>query len=113
MRWLGLPFGDQALFVRRELFESLGGFRELALMEDVDFVQRLGQKGRLRYSRLAAVTSARRWQTAGWCRHSLKNLWLLVLFLVGVSPDWLGRHYRGNQARADDTGRDTSVMRDA
>ena len=113
VRWLGLPFGDQGLFARRDLFESLGGFRELALMEDVDFVRRLGKKSHLRHSRLTVVTSARRWQTEGWCRHSLKNLWLQVLFLLGASPDWLARYYWSDRARAHDAGRDTSVVRDA
>ena len=98
-RWLGLPYGDQALFARHGVFGTLGGFRDLALMEDVDFVQRLRRKGRLHHSPLAVVTSARRWEADGWCRRSLKNLALVTLFFAGVSPDWLGRRYASRAAR--------------
>ena len=56
----GLPYGDQALFVRRDAFLALGGYADLPIMEDVDLVQRLRRTGRLYRSALAATTSARR-----------------------------------------------------
>ena len=94
VRWLDLPYGDQALFVRREIFVALDGFRELPLMEDVDFVRRLRRVGRLAHSAWPAVTSARNWDADGWIRRSGKNVILLLLFLAGVSPGWLAARYR-------------------
>lgn len=94
VRWFDLAYGDQALFVRRDAFHALGGYREWPLMEDVDLIRRLRQVGRLHHSPLAAITSARRWERDGWWRRSAKNLALQLLFLVGVSPAWLVRWYR-------------------
>jgi hypothetical protein len=94
VRWLNLPYGDQGLFVRREVFESLGGYRDMALMEDVEFVRRLSRAGRLHHSVLPAVTSARRWECEGWIRQSAENVTLTIAYLVGVSPERLARRYR-------------------
>jgi rSAM/selenodomain-associated transferase 2 len=93
VRWLDLPYGDQALFVRRDVFERLGGFRPLALMEDVDFVQRLRKVGRLLHAATPVMVSPRRWERDGWLRRTLGNLMLLVLFQAGVSPARLARWY--------------------
>jgi rSAM/selenodomain-associated transferase 2 len=83
---LGLPYGDQALFVRREVFESLGGYRPLPIMEDVDLVRRARARGRLFRSRLPAVTSSRRWERNGWLRVTARHLWLIARYFAGVSP---------------------------
>jgi rSAM/selenodomain-associated transferase 2 len=99
VRWLDLPYGDQALFVRRETFVALGGYREMPLMEDVDFVRRMRRAGRLHHSRLPAVTAARRWEADGWIRRSAENVILLLLFLAGVSPARLALRYRRQQGR--------------
>lgn len=111
VRWLDLPYGDQALFVRRKVFAALDGYQELPLMEDVDFVRRLRRKGRLHHSTLPAVTSARRWETDGWMRRSVENVILVVLFLAGVSPSWLAARYRRG-ARAQARGPRVRVARD-
>jgi rSAM/selenodomain-associated transferase 2/rSAM/selenodomain-associated transferase 1 len=93
VRWLDLAYGDQALFVRRDAFHAVGGYREWPLMEDVDLIRRLRRVGRLYHSRLAAVTSARRWQHDGWWRRSVENVILQLLFFAGVSPARLVRWY--------------------
>lgn len=93
VRLLGLPYGDQALFVRRSVFCALGGYRDLPLMEDIDFVRRLKRVGRLLHGDLPVVTSARRWEREGWFRRSARNLWLASLFFCGVSPRTLARRY--------------------
>lgn len=111
VRWLDLPYGDQALFVGREVFTALSGYRELPLMEDVDFVRRLRRKGQLYHSTFPAVTSARRWETDGWIRRSVENVLLVLLFLAGVSPSWLAARYRRG-ARAQDRGPRVSEARD-
>ena len=92
VRHLRLPYGDQGLFVRRRIFAQLGGYREMPLMEDVEFVGRLVDAGPVVDLPLPLGTSARRWRRDGWWRRSLKNLTILTLYFVGVSParlaDW-------------------------
>jgi rSAM/selenodomain-associated transferase 2 len=99
VRFLNLPYGDQALFVRRAVFEDLGAFRELPLMEDVDFVVRLRKRGRLDHLRVPAVTSARRWERDGWLRRSLENAVLVLLFFAGLPPARLARRYNRGTRR--------------
>jgi rSAM/selenodomain-associated transferase 2 len=91
--WLGLPYGDQGLFVRRTVFERMGGFAPLPLMEDVEFVGRLKREGRIRHLTEKLVTSARRWEQEGWWRRSARNLGLLALYYCGVSPHALEKRY--------------------
>jgi rSAM/selenodomain-associated transferase 2 len=90
--WLfRLPYGDQALFMRRELFDHLGGYADLPIMEDVDLVRRARRCGRLFRSRLCATTSARRWERDGWIRRTARHLALIALYFCGVRPDRLVR----------------------
>ena len=93
VRWLDLAYGDQALFVRRDVFDAIGGYREWPLMEDVDFVRRLRQAGKLYHSPHAVLTSARRWERDGWWRRSAKNVVLQALFFAGVAPHRLANWY--------------------
>ncbi|MDP6786894.1 MAG: TIGR04283 family arsenosugar biosynthesis glycosyltransferase [Rhodospirillales bacterium] len=92
-RVLGLPYGDQGLLVGRGLYDAVGGYRSLALMEDVDLVRRLGRR-RLRVLDVAAVTSAKRYRDGGYLRRPLLNLCCLGLYFLGVSPAVLARIYR-------------------
>jgi hypothetical protein len=81
VRLFGLPYGDQALFVRRADFNHAGGYADLPIMEDVDLVRRFRARGRLSCSPHPAVTSARRWETEGWARRTARNLWLITRYL--------------------------------
>ena len=92
-RLLRLPFGDQGLFARRAVYEGMGGFRPFPLMEDVDFVRRLGRRGRLAFPRTRAFTSPRRWERHGLVGATLRNWWLLVQFAAGCPPEFLARSY--------------------
>jgi uncharacterized protein len=94
VRHLQLPYGDQGLFVRRRVFDELGGYRDLPFMEDVEFVRRLVRAGRVSELPLPLRTSSRRWRGEGWFRRSGKNLALVSLYLLGVSPFRLARWYR-------------------
>jgi rSAM/selenodomain-associated transferase 2 len=85
----GLPYGDQALFVRRDVFDELGGYADVPIMEDVDLVRRLRSRGRLLRSNMPAVTSARRWERDGWARRTARHLGLILLYFAGVSPERL------------------------
>lgn len=87
---LGLPYGDQGLLIPRRLYEANGGFRAIALMEDVDLVRRIG---RVAVLKVDAVTSAVRWRRDGWFRRSGRNLALLALYRLGMSPERLARLY--------------------
>jgi rSAM/selenodomain-associated transferase 2 len=87
---LGLPYGDQGLLVSRIHYGNAGGYRALALMEDVDLVRRLG---RVVVLSADAVTSAERWRRSGWFRRSARNLGLLALYRAGVKPERLARLY--------------------
>ena len=86
VRWLGLPYGDQGLFVRRAVFEQIGGYRLLPFMEDVDLVRRLWRTGRMVALDMPIVVSARRWDRDGWLRRTVSNMLLLGLYFLGVSP---------------------------
>jgi rSAM/selenodomain-associated transferase 2 len=88
---LGLPYGDQALFVRRAAFEALGGFLDLPIMEDVDFVRRVQRAGPLFCSPLRVLTSARRWERDGWIARTARHLGLITLYFCGVPPATLIR----------------------
>lgn len=94
VRAVDLPYGDQALFVRRDVFTELGGYHEMPLMEDVDLVLRLRRRGRLSHLDVTALTSARRWERDGWCRRSAENVALIALYFAGVDPARLARWYR-------------------
>lgn len=91
-RWLALPYGDQGLLIPRALYDAVGGFRPLPLMEDVDLVRRLG-RARLVALDAALPTSAARFRRDGWRRRSARNLGLLALWLVGVPTRWLAKLY--------------------
>ena len=95
---LGLPYGDQALFVRRDVFESLQGYADLPIMEDVDLVRRLRRRGRLFRSALPAITSARRWERDGWVTRTCRHLALILLYFCGVPPARLIRLDPGRRA---------------
>jgi len=93
VRLTGIVYGDQGLFVRRALFEQLGGFPPLRLMEDLFFSRALRRQGRIVISPKRIHVSPRRWQHAGLLRQTLRNLTLTGLAAGGVSPDTLARFY--------------------
>jgi rSAM/selenodomain-associated transferase 2 len=90
---LRLPYGDQALFIRRTAYFKAGGFRSLPLMEDVDLVKRLNQIGRFRLARGRVLSSGRRWKREGLFYGTFRNWLLLSRFLAGASPHALVKRY--------------------
>jgi rSAM/selenodomain-associated transferase 2 len=85
--------GDQAIFVRRHVFERLGGFSDIPLMEDIDFSKRLKRAGRIAALRETVTTSFRRWEQQGPLRTILLMWTLRFLYWLGVSPQHLKRFY--------------------
>lgn len=87
-----LPYGDQGLLVARTLYDRVGGYPEIALMEDVALARRLGR--RLVALDAVAVTSAERYARQGWVRRGGRNLSTLALWFAGVRPERLAERYR-------------------
>ena len=90
---LGLPYGDQGLLISRRLYDHVGGYRDLPLMEDLDLVRRLGRR-RLRGLGARAVTSAARYRRDGYAGRSLRNWGLVLRWLAGADPADLAQRYR-------------------
>jgi rSAM/selenodomain-associated transferase 2 len=88
------PLGDQAQFVRRELFAVLGGFRDWPILEDLDFITRLRRRGTLALLPGPVTTSARRFARHGVARTVATNWLIWALYLGGLSPTRLARLYR-------------------
>jgi rSAM/selenodomain-associated transferase 2 len=85
--------GDQAIFVQRDIFERLGGYANIPLMEDIELSRRLKRAGRLACLRQRVTTSARRWQVNGVIKTILLMWALRALYRLGVSPVRLRRLY--------------------
>jgi rSAM/selenodomain-associated transferase 2 len=99
-RLSGIATGDQTIFVRRAVFEALGGFPDIALMEDVELSRRLKRRGRLARLRLRVTTSARKWEREGPVRTVLLMWMLRLLYFLGASPRRLHRWYYGRDPAA-------------
>jgi rSAM/selenodomain-associated transferase 2 len=93
VRLTGLIYGDQGLFVERRLFEQLGGFPPLLLMEDVFFSKKLRRQGRIVVAPRRIFVSPRRWQRQGLVRQTLHNWTLTALAAANVSPNRLAAFY--------------------
>jgi rSAM/selenodomain-associated transferase 2 len=87
-------YGDQAIFVRAELFRSLGGYADLGPLEDVELMRRLRRLGQPVRLPLTALTSARRFRARGVARQQALNVWLVARWLMGADPARLARRYR-------------------
>lgn len=89
----GIATGDQAIFVRRETFEAMGGYTAVPLMEDIDFTRRLKRQGRVVTLRHQVTTSYRRWESRGPIRTIVLMWTLRLLYWCGVSAEKLSRFY--------------------
>lgn len=90
-----LPYGDQAIFIRRDYFQSLGGFKDIPIMEDVELMQRIKRRrGKINIIKDKVKTSPRRWENEGVIFCTLRNWFLLTLYLLGVKPEALAKFYR-------------------
>lgn len=93
---MGLVYGDQAIFARKEAFLASGGFRKLPLMEDVDCVRRLRRRGRVVLLKERVSTSPRRWERRGVLANALRNLFFIMLYYAGIEPERLYSYYYKN-----------------
>jgi rSAM/selenodomain-associated transferase 2 len=98
-----IPFGDQAIFIRKEYFDQIGGYKEIAIMEDVELMRRIRQSGNkiwIFYDR--AMTSPRRWEKEGVIYCTLRDWTLQTLYFLGFSADKLSRFYESTYSNRPD-----------
>jgi rSAM/selenodomain-associated transferase 2 len=93
-RWSGIATGDQAMFVRRDVFSSVGGFPDQPLMEDIELSRRLRRIGRPACIAARVVTSGRRWERDGVWRTIVLMWRLRLLYWLGVDAHTLAKAYR-------------------
>lgn len=91
-RFFGLPYGDQGLLVARRLYDAVGGFAPLPLMEDVEFARRLGRRRLVRIG-ARCIASPRRYRQGGYWLRPLRNLTCLFLYFAGMPPERIVRFY--------------------
>jgi len=90
LKWI---YGDQALFVRRSIFEELEGFPEISFLEDLYFSKLLKRRGRLIVLKAPLTVSARRWQKTGILIQTARNWAIIAAAHLGASPSWLAAFY--------------------
>lgn len=93
LRWLNLCYGDSGLFLQREVYDKIGGFRPLALFEDLDLLKRLRRAGRFIHLQCPIVTSSRRFENRNFALMWTHWTALQILYWAGVSPNLLARWY--------------------
>lgn len=90
-----IPYGDQGIFIRKDYFHKLGGFKEVPLMEDVEFMRRIKRAGyKICILPSRVKTSPRRWEKEGILYCTMRNWILITLYLSGISPERLAKLYK-------------------
>ncbi|NKB24136.1 MAG: DUF2064 domain-containing protein [Kiritimatiellae bacterium] len=96
-RFLRLPYGDQALFLKAKEFERIGGYPSIPIMEEVELVLRQRKYGRLILLPYQAISSVRNWERDGIWKRMTRNIRTLIHYTRGVSPEKLVSFYRGTE----------------
>ena len=92
-----IPYGDQAIFIKKDYFEKIGRYNEIPIMEDVDLMRRIKKDGKkIHIFKDKARTSPRRWEKEGILYTAMRNQVLLALYYLGVSPYKLVKFYRSH-----------------
>ncbi|NER01698.1 MAG: glycosyltransferase family 2 protein [Okeania sp. SIO3C4] len=95
-RYLQMPYGDQGIFLPAKIFQEIGGFPEIPIMEDFELIRRLKKRGQIAIVPTPVFTSGRRWQKLGILKTTLINQIVIIAYLLGVSPQRLARWYRSH-----------------
>ncbi|HAO13196.1 MAG TPA: glycosyltransferase [Planktothrix sp. UBA8407] len=93
-KYLQMPYGDQAIFIKATTFGEIGGFPEQPIMEDFEFIRRLNHLGKIEILSSAVITSGRRWQKVGVFKTTLINQLIVIGYYLGISPTKLAQWYR-------------------
>ncbi len=99
-RFLQMPYGDQAMFLRADTFRRLGGFSDVPILEDLDLIRQLRHTGRVVITPAEVVTSARRWRNLGTWRTTWINQQIIVGHCLGASHERLARWYHGKRSNS-------------
>ncbi len=99
-RYFQMPYGDQGIFMRSELFREVGGYPDLPIMEDFELIRRLRRRGRIALAPSSVLTSGRRWKDLGILRTTLLNQIVILAYLAGVRPTRIASWYRRAPGRA-------------
>ena len=94
VKWRGQVYGDQGIFIRRDVFQKIGGFAEFPLMEDVHLSDKMKKIARPVLLEGPLHIDARRWKANGVIRQTIRNWTFLGLYRLGVSPERLAQRYR-------------------
>ncbi|MBD2167499.1 TIGR04283 family arsenosugar biosynthesis glycosyltransferase [Calothrix membranacea FACHB-236] len=97
--FLQMPYGDQAIFITKSMFQEIGGFPELPIMEDFELIRRLKRIGKITIITVPVITSARRWVKKGIFQTTLINQIVIIAYLLGVSPERIRIWYRQGKFR--------------
>ncbi|MBD2183878.1 TIGR04283 family arsenosugar biosynthesis glycosyltransferase [Planktothrix sp. FACHB-1355] len=89
-----LPYGDQAIFIKADVFRDIGGFPELPIMEDFVFIRNVNKVGKIAIAPVPVITSGRRWQKLGVLKTTSINQIIIIAYFLGISPQKLARFYR-------------------
>ena len=92
---LKMPYGDQGIFLKKSLFDEVGGFPEMPIMEDFEFVRRVRKYGDIFTAPFPAITSDRRWKERGVLKTTTINQLMIVGYYLGISPEKLRKWYNG------------------
>ena len=93
-RWLQMPYGDQAIFLKSEIFHAIDGFPDLTIMEDFELMRRLRRLGHIVIIPVPVLTSGRRWLRLGVFKTTLINQLVIIAYLLGVPVERIARWYR-------------------
>ncbi|MDH5637289.1 MAG: TIGR04283 family arsenosugar biosynthesis glycosyltransferase [Nitrospinota bacterium] len=92
-RYLGLPFGDQAIFITRAVFQKIGGYEEVPILEDVRLIEEAARIGKIVILPVHAATSPRRWEERGIVATTLRHWGIMIAYKMGASPRRLARWF--------------------
>lgn len=87
-------YGDQGIFVKKEVFDAVGGFKDIPIMEDLDFVRRVKKIGKFNKLTYPVITSARRFEKHGFVKQEIRNALLVFAYCIGISTRFLAKFYK-------------------
>ena len=93
-RYLQMPYGDQGIFLFAQIFQEIGGFPEIPIMEDFELMRQLRKRGKIGIVSVPVLTSGRRWQKLGIFKTTIINQVIIIAYLLGISPHILVKLYR-------------------
>ncbi|BAQ66645.1 TIGR04283 family arsenosugar biosynthesis glycosyltransferase [Geminocystis sp. NIES-3709] len=93
-KYLSLPYGDQGIFLKKELFDKIRGYKDIPIMEDFELIKRLKNKGKIYITDSAVTTSSRRWNKLGIIKTTLINQLIIIGYYLQIKPEKLAIFYR-------------------